>query len=93
MCGDEGRRVRQFVMSPHPEREENHSNQSDDGDQGVEQSAEELGLLGKWVGGGCMMEGERERERETPPRGVKFKIKERKNTSDGKKEGKINKER
>lgn len=62
MCGDKGCRVRQFVMSPHPEREENHSNQSDDGNQGVQQSAEELGLLGKWVGGGCMMEGGRERD-------------------------------
>lgn len=53
MCGDEGSGVGQFVVSPHPEREEDDGDQAYDGDQGVEQSAEELGLLGKWVGGGC----------------------------------------
>lgn len=79
MCGDEGCRVRQFVMSPHPEREENHSNQSDDGNQGVQQSAEELGLLGKWVGGGCRMEGgggEGGRERDEANRVDGFKVTE-----------------
>lgn len=53
MCGDQGGRVRQFVMPPHPEGEEDDGGQADDGNQGVEQSAEELGLLGKGVGGGC----------------------------------------
>lgn len=60
MCGDEGCRVGQFVVPPHPEREEDHSHQSDDGNQGVQQGAEELGLLGKWVRGGCVMEREGE---------------------------------
>ena len=58
MCGDEGSWVGQFVMSPHPEREEDNGSQAYDGNQGVEERAEELGLLGKWVGGGC---GEREK--------------------------------
>lgn len=53
MCGDEGRWVGQFMMSPHPEGEEDHGGQAYDGDQGVEQGAEELGLLGKGVGGCC----------------------------------------
>lgn len=53
MCGDEGSWVGQFVMSPHPEREEDDSSQANDGNQGVKESAEELGLLGEWVGGGC----------------------------------------
>lgn len=57
MCGDEGGGVGQFVMPPHPEREEDHGGQAYDGNQGVQQSAEQLGLLGKWVGGGC---GERQ---------------------------------
>lgn len=61
MCGDQGRRVRQFMMPPHPQGEENHGDQADDGNQGVQQGAEELGLLGKWVGGGCVMERERDR--------------------------------
>lgn len=59
MCGDEGSWVGQFVMPPHPEGEEDDGGQAYDGNQGVKQSAEELGLLGKWVGGGC---GERKRE-------------------------------
>lgn len=52
MCGDKGGRVGQLVVPPHPEREEDDGSQTHDGDQGVEESAEELGLLGKWVGGG-----------------------------------------
>lgn len=59
MCGDEGSWIGQFVMSPHPEREEDNGGQAYDGNQRVKQSAEELGLLGKWVGGGCV---ERNRE-------------------------------
>lgn len=59
MRGDEGGWVGQFVMPPHPEGEEDDGGQAYDGNQGVKQSAEELGLLGKWVGGGC---GERKRE-------------------------------
>lgn len=46
-------------MPPHPEGEENHSDQADDGNQRVEQSAEELRLLGKWVGSSCVCERER----------------------------------
>lgn len=53
MCGDEGSRVGQFVMPPHPEGEEDDGGQAYDGNQGVKQGAEELGLLGEWVGGGC----------------------------------------
>lgn len=60
MCGDKCSGVSQFVVSPHPEREENDGSQAYDGNQGVKQSAEELGLLGKWVGSGC---GERNREK------------------------------
>ena len=45
MCGDEGGGVGQFVMPPHPEREEDHGGQAYDGNQGVQQSAEQLGLL------------------------------------------------
>lgn len=60
MCGNEGRRVRQLVMPPHPEREENQSDQDDDGNQRVQQSAEQLGLRGKRVGGGCVTERERD---------------------------------
>ncbi len=55
MCGDEGSRVGQLVVSPHPEREEDDGGQAYDGNQGVKQSAEELGLLGKRVGGGCVV--------------------------------------
>lgn len=53
MCGDEGRRVGQLVMPPHPEGEEDDGGQAYDGNQGVEQGAEELGLLGERVGSGC----------------------------------------
>lgn len=53
MCGDEGGRVGQFMVPPHPEGEEDDGGQAYDGNQGVKQGAEELGLLGKWVGGGC----------------------------------------
>lgn len=53
MCGDEGSWVRQFVVPPHPEGEEDDSGQAYDGNQGVKQGAEELGLLGVRVGGGC----------------------------------------
>ncbi len=35
MCGDEGSWVGQFVMSPHPEREEDDGGQAYDGNQGV----------------------------------------------------------
>ena len=52
MCGDERGWVGQLVMPPHPEGEEDDGGQAHDGNQGVEQSAEELGLLGIWVGGG-----------------------------------------
>lgn len=44
MCGDEGSRVGQFVVPPHPERQEDDGGQTDDGNQGVEESVEELGL-------------------------------------------------
>lgn len=54
MCGDEGGRVGQFVVPPHPEGEEDDGDQADDGNQRVEQGAEELRLLGKRVGGGCV---------------------------------------
>lgn len=47
------------MVSPHPEGEENDGGQAYDGHQGVKQSAEELGLLGKRVGSGC---GERNEE-------------------------------
>lgn len=40
MCGDEGSRVGQLVVSPHPEGEEDHGYQAYDGHQRVEQSAE-----------------------------------------------------
>lgn len=53
MCGDEGCWIRQLVVSPHPEREEDDGGQADYGNQGVKQRAEELWLLGKRVGGGC----------------------------------------
>lgn len=53
MRGDEGGGVGQLVMPPHPEREEDDGGQADDGNQGVEQRAEKLRLLGKRVGGGC----------------------------------------
>lgn len=53
VCGDEGSWVGQLVVSPHPEGEDDHGHQAYDGHQRVEQSAEELGLLGKRVGGGC----------------------------------------
>lgn len=65
MCGDQGSRIGQLVMPPHPEREEDDSHQAYDGNQRVEQSAEELGLLGKWVGGGCAKK-EREMRRWAP---------------------------
>lgn len=36
MCGDEGSWVGQFVVSPHPEREEDNSNQTNDRNQRVQ---------------------------------------------------------
>lgn len=51
------------MVPPHPEGEEDDGGQAYDGDQGVEEGAEELGLRGKWVGGGCGGERERERRR------------------------------
>lgn len=66
MRGDECSWVSQFVVSPHPEREEDDGGQAYDGNQGVKQSAEELGLRGKWVGSGC-------RERNSEDSGKKRK--------------------
>lgn len=52
MCGDQGGRVGQLVMPPHPEGEEDDGGQAHDGHQRVEQGAEEVRLLGERVGRG-----------------------------------------
>lgn len=57
MCGDESCWIGQLVVPPHPEGEEDDGRQAYDRNQGVQQSAEELGLLGEWVGGGCEERG------------------------------------
>lgn len=53
MCGDEGSRVGQLVVPPHPEGEEDDAGQADDGNQGVQQRAEQRRLRGERVGCGC----------------------------------------
>lgn len=42
------------MVSPHPEGEEDDGDQAYDGNQRVQQGVEELRLLRKRVGGGCV---------------------------------------